>query len=183
MAFHPHRGRSATPAWRRWSRRTRGCAPVLAKAGMPALRRREGGFAGLVRHRLRPAAFDRERGRDLGPAVRGVRSVPPRHGAAARAPTSSRGSACRSRRSRRSRRSATAIAKGHIDLDAVADDGGRRGARGADRAARHRAVDRRHLSAVLPRPCRRLAGRRPRACRKRRASRSACDSGPTPRRW
>ena len=159
--------------WRR-------CSP---KAGMPALRRREGGFAGLCAIVCGAAAFDRERGRDPGPAVRGVRSVPPRRAAAARAPTSSRGSACRGRRSRRSRRSARRSPEGTIDLDARRRHGGRRRARGADRAARHRAVDRRHLSAVLPRPCRRLAGRRPRACRRRRASRSACGSGRTPRRW
>ena len=44
---------------------------------------------------------------------------------------------------------------------------GRRGARRADLAARHRSVDRRHLSPVLPRPRRRLAGRRPRLARGR----------------
>src|SRR4029079_18370927 len=36
------------------------------------------------------------------------------------------------------------------------------GPRRADRAAWHRPLDRRHLSFVLPRQCRRLAGRRPR---------------------
>ena len=57
---------------------------------------------------------------------------------------------------------AASIAKGELDLDAVGQQRCRRRACGADRDARHRAVDRRYLSAVLPRPCRCLAGRRPR---------------------
>ena len=114
-----------------------------------------------VRHRLRPAALDRERRRDLRPAVRGLRSVPSRRGAP---------------RAHRQARAARPV--GAQDQDDQGDrqggrqgphrsrrgrqHGGRRRACGADRAARHRPVDRRHLSAVLPRPCRRLAGRRPR---------------------
>ena len=50
--------------------------PVLKLTGMPALRRREPGFAGLARDRLRPAVVDRERRGDLGPGQRRVRSVP-----------------------------------------------------------------------------------------------------------
>ncbi len=49
--------------------------PVFEIAGMPALRRREPGFAGLAAHRLRPAIVHRERRGDLGARQRRVRSV------------------------------------------------------------------------------------------------------------
>ena len=136
-------------------------APVLEKSGMPALRRREGGYAGLcaivcgqqlstasaaaIRDRLF-AAFDpfhhdtvrlarADKLERLGLSNAKIKSI---------------------------KAIGKAISQGHIDLDAVGGDGSRPGACRADRAARHRAVDRRHLSAVLPRQCRRLAGRRPR---------------------
>ena len=133
-----------------------------------------------LRHRLRPAAFDRERGRDPRPAVRGVRSVPSRHGAAG---------------ARRQARAARPVAaQDQVDQgDRACDRQGRhrlstrsppwrptRRTR-AGRAARHRAVDRRHLSAVLPRPCRRLAGRRPRLAGGGAHRASACGSGRMPK--
>ena len=40
--------------------------PILELTGMPALRQREPGFAGLARDRLRPAIVDRERRRRSG---------------------------------------------------------------------------------------------------------------------
>ena len=49
--------------------------PIFELTGMPALRQREPGFAGLAAHRLRPAALDRERRGDLGAAHGRVRSV------------------------------------------------------------------------------------------------------------
>ena len=161
-AHHSHPGRSGNGGRRRSSSRIRSWEPVFAKirhAGDPPP---GGRLCRAVLHRLRPAGFDRQRGGDPGAAVRGVRSIPPRYRAAGARRISSRGLACRGRRSSRSRRSARPSPKGHIDLDAVA-------AMEADQA--HAAltalhgigpVDRRHLSAVLPRQCRRLAGRRPR---------------------
>ena len=146
------------------SRRTRGSRRCWRRPACPACAGATAGFAGLCRDRLRPAAFDRQRrARSGAGCCGGVRSVPSRRAAARARRASWRGSACRGRRSRRMKAIGAAIAKGQIDLDAVAAHGGRRGARRADRAARHRPVDRRHLSAVLPRQRRRLAGRRPRA--------------------
>ncbi len=58
---------------------------------------------------------------------------------------------------------ARAVAAGDIDLEALAQHDADDCARIAHRAARHRAMDRRHLSSVLPGPRRRLAGGRPRA--------------------
>ncbi|MGY4329480.1 hypothetical protein ACVWWG_003897 [Bradyrhizobium sp. LB7.2] len=46
--------------------------PVLATAGMPALRRRVAGFCRDRAYHLRAAALDRERRGDLGPAVHSV---------------------------------------------------------------------------------------------------------------
>ena len=49
--------------------------PILELTGMPALRQREPGFAGLAAIVMRPAALDRERRGDLGTAHGRVRSV------------------------------------------------------------------------------------------------------------
>ena len=134
---------------------------VLSRAGRPPLRRRPDGFAGLasivVSQQLSTASAAAIWGRltvafdpfDHAAVLRARRPGSP-------APACRRRKSARSRRSRsdRSRRARPRRARGQA---------GRRGACGADRGARHRPVDRRHLSAVLPRPCRRLAGRRPRA--------------------
>ena len=101
-------------------------APIRAgagagKTGEPPLRRREGGYRRAVRHRLRPAALDRERGRDPG---RLFAAFDPFHHDTcvlrARA-TSSRGSACRAPKIKTIKEIGKAIAKGTIDLDALAD--------------------------------------------------------------
>ena len=94
-------------------------APVAEKAGAFCLAPARGRLCRPVRHRLRAAAVDRERGGHPQPAVRRLRSVSITTRCAARAPTSSSGSACRRPRSRRSARSAKPLAKGHIDLGAV----------------------------------------------------------------
>ena len=44
--------------------------PILERTGMPALRQREPGFAGLAAIICRPAGLDRERRGDLGPGLR-----------------------------------------------------------------------------------------------------------------
>ena len=56
-------------------------APVLDKAGEPAIAARRARLPGPCPHHLRPAILDRQRGRDLGPAAGGLRSVPPRRAA------------------------------------------------------------------------------------------------------
>ena len=140
--------------------------PVAEKAGAFSLRRREAGFPGLCaivcgQQLSTAAARDNPR-----PVVCRLRSVSSRRRTRARAPTSSNGSACRPPRSSRSRKSARPSPKGHIDLDAVGNMDADAGARNADRAAWRRTVDRRHLSAVLSRPCRCVSVRRSRGCRK-----------------
>ena len=159
----------ALQAGRREGRRLRAAPP-------------RGGLCRAVRHRLRPAAFDRERRGDPRPAVRRLRSVPSRHGAAR---------AHRQAQAARPVRAEDQVDQGNRQGDRQGphrprrgrQHGGRRGARGADRAARHRAVDRRHLSAcsasATPTPGRPAIS----PCRRRRASPSACASGRTPRRW
>ena len=136
--------------------------PLLAQAGRPPLRRRKDGFAALIAiivaqqlstasanaiwGRLE-AAFDPFepdailKARPAGLArLRAVRTQNPRHKGDRARGQKRRAAACRPCRDR-----------------------GRRRARRADRRARDRSVDRRHLSAVQPGPCRRLAGRRSRA--------------------
>ena len=147
----------------------------------PALRRREGGFAGLCAIVCGAAAFDRQRRRDLGTAARGVRSVPPRRACGARARDQLARLGLSAPKISTIKAIAQAIANGTIDLDALAAMEADEAHDGADRAARHRAVDRRHLSAVLPRPCRRLAGRRPRAAGGGAHRVRAAQRGRTPR--
>ncbi len=78
---------------------------------------------------------------------------------------------------------AKAIEAKHIDLARARRHAGRRRACGAGRAARHRPVDRRHLSARLHRPCGRVAGRRSRAAGSRAHRLRSAASGRPPRRW
>ena len=79
-----------------------------------------GGLCRAVLHRLRPAAFDRQRGGDPGAAVRGVRSVPPRYRAAGARRQARAARPVAGPRSSRSRKSARPSPEGHIDLNAVA---------------------------------------------------------------
>ncbi len=132
---------------------------VLSRAGRPPLRRRPDGFAGLasivVSQQLSTAsakaiwarlkeAFD-----------------PFDHAAVLRA----RSPQARARRPLRAENShAQGHRKSHRSRRARSSRAGREaGGRGSCRAHRgswHRPLDRRHLSSVLPRPCRRLARRR-----------------------
>ena len=102
------------------SRRIRARRRCCRQAGHAGAAPARGGLCRAVRHRLRAAALDRQRRRDLGPAGRGVRSVPPRRGAARARRTGWRGSACRRPKIKTIKAIAKAIAEAHIDLDAVA---------------------------------------------------------------
>ncbi len=187
VVLHPHRSRSRCrdrPPGRRRSALRHGAGAGRAAAAAAAAGRlcRPGLDRGLA------AALDRQRESDLGTAHRGVRSVRPRRGAArafgqarARRPVGAEDSHAQSdRQGHRSRRPRSARAGRQT---------GRRGARRADRGARHRPLDRRHLSSVLPRPCRRLAGRRPRVARGDAAAARARDApdrqrmGPLAESW
>ena len=141
------------------------CCPRRAAAAAPA--------AGRIRRarldRGVAAALDRQRQGDLGTADRGLDPLDHGRCARGRQACARRPVGAEDPHPEGDRQRSTAARSIFRAARKPADEG----ARGADRAARHRALDRRHLSPVLPRPCRRLAGRRPRACRRRRASRSA----------
>ena len=68
----------------------------------------------------------------------------------------------------RTLRAVAAACRDGLDFDRLATLPGRRGARPPDRDQGHRPVDRRHLSAVLPRSRRYLSGRRPGAAQRGR---------------
>ena len=175
---YPYRSRPAMPRWRAGRAGSRARRRCWQRPACPALRRREGGYAGLCAIVCGQQLSTASAAAIRGTAVRGLRSVPSRRDTAGARRQARHGSACPSRRSSRSRRSRTAIAKGHIDLDARRGDAGRRGACRAHRAARHRPLDRRHLSAVLPRQRRRLAGRRSRVAGVGAASPSSSSERP-----
>ena len=86
---------------------------------MPALRRREGGYAGLCAIVCGQQLSTASAARDPRPAVRGVRSVPSRRGAA-RARRQARAARPVGAKIKSIKAIGTAIAKGQIDLDAVA---------------------------------------------------------------
>ena len=137
---------------------------VLSRAGRPPLRRRPDGFAGLasivVSQQLSTASAKAIWGR-LTEAF-----DPFDHAAVLRARSARLARAGLSAPKIRTLKAiAKAIDRGELDLPALVGNAGRRGACGADRGARHRPLDRRHLSAVLPRPRRHLARRRPRSAR------------------
>ena len=99
------RRRSAAQAGRRQGRRLQPAPP-------------RGRLCRPVRHRLRPAALDRERRRDPQPAVRRIRSVSSRHGAAARADKLKR-LGLSAAKIKSIKEIGKAVAKAHIDLTAV----------------------------------------------------------------
>ncbi len=108
-----------------------------------------------------PAALDRERGGDLGPAHRDARSARRRRFfARPGAASETRGTVGGEDPHAQIHRLGAQIR--HVRPCGAGRSSGRRSACGAHRAAWHRAVDRGYLFAVLPRPSRRLAGRRPR---------------------
>ena len=159
-AHHSHPGRSGN------SRRCPHQAGSALAAGFRQKRHAgdpppRGRLCRAVLDRLRPAGLDRLGGGDPRPAVRGVRAVPPRYGSA---------HAQRQARPPRPVETEDQDGQGNRPCDFQKahrprrrrHDGGRPGACGADRAARHRSLDRRHLSLVLPRQRRRLAGGRSR---------------------
>ena len=170
------------PRWRRWSRPTRGSPLCSRAAGRPPLRRRPGGFEGLasivVSQQLSVASASAVWAR-LGAAL-----DPFHHEAMRRARTSTLQRAGLSAPKIRTLKAvAAAIDAGRDRPRRARRDRGRRGPRPAHRAARHRALDRRHLSVDLPGPCRRLAGRRPRAAGGRAHRVRARQRGRRPRRW
>ena len=131
---------------------------VLARAGRPPLRRRADGFAGLasivVSQQVSTASAKAIWGR-LAEALdpldhTAVLRARPRAGAPASAPKI---------------RTLKALARRSIAATSICPRWSTNrptSARRADLAARHRPVDRRHLSPLLPRPRRHLAGRRSR---------------------
>ena len=155
---------------------------VLSRAGRPPLRRRPDGFAGLasivVSQQLSTASAKAIWGR----LTAGLRSVRSCRGAARtfgparprRTVGTENPHAQGDRKGDRSRRARPSRAGG---------DAGRRGACGADRGARHRPLDRRHLSSVLPRPWRRLARRRPRVARGGATAARTRDATERRKRW
>ena len=132
---------------------------LMATAGRPPLRRRPDGFAGLaaiiVAQQLSTASANAIWGRlaaafdPLDPAAI-MRARPAR---LARLGLSAP-------KIRALKAIARAVARGDLGARRARRTCRRGRARGAHRRARHRAVDRRHLSVVLPRSRRRLAGRR-----------------------
>ena len=134
---------------------------ALSLAGRPPLRKRADGFAGLasivVSQQLSTASARAILAR-LEAAL-----DPLDHAAVLRARTPKLARAGLSAPKIRTLKAiAKAVDRGELDLPALVELPADDAHRAADRDARHRPVDRRHLSAVLPRPCRRLAGGRPR---------------------
>ena len=128
------------------------------------------------------AAFDRERQRDLGTAGRGLRSVRAGSDPARARRRGWRGLGCPRPKSARSRKSPAPSQRGELALAAL-------GELPAEEA--HAALTAVHgigpwtadiYLLVLPRPCRRLAGRRPRLAGSRQARFQACRHGRPPRR-
>ena len=174
----PHRRRSARPALAAADPR-RSAADAGRRQGRrlrPAPAR--GGISRPVRHRVRPAAVDRERRAIWGrlfaafdpfhhDTVRAARTDKlARLGLSARQDQVDPGN----RQGRRQRPASISTAVGNMDADAAH----------AALTALHGIgpVDRRHLSAVLPRPCRCLAGRRSRGAGSRAHRASGCASAP-----
>ena len=94
-------------------------APCWRRPACRALRRRDGRLRGAVPHRLRPAALDRQRRRDLGPLCRrrSIRSIMTR---VRRSRADKLARLGLSRPKIKSMKAiGAAIAKGQIDLDAV----------------------------------------------------------------
>ena len=177
----PHRRRFAgraravdpapTRVWRRWRKKP---APSPCAGARPAL---PGCAPSSAASSSRPPAPPPSAPGCSPPSIRFITTR-----CARRAPTSSSGSASPRPRSNRSARSARPIAKGQHRSRRGRQHGRRRRARRAHRAARRRPLVRRHLSVVLPRPCRCLSGRRSRRAGIRAHCASACASDRTPRR-
>ena len=181
---HPHPHRSRSRSRHRGADRARSALGAVS-ASAPGGRRCAAARAACgprADHRV-ATGLGRERRRDLRPPRGDRRSVRPHRGAA--------------------RAQGQAPARRPVECEDQDAEGNRQGdretarsismrsptfrpttrMRALDAAARHRPVDRRHLSARLPRPCRRLAGGRPRAAGSRaRRLRSAQRVRP-PRRW
>ena len=145
------------PHWRRSGKADPRFTALVAQAGRPPLRRRPDGFPRSCRHHCGTAASTASANASGdGLPQHSIRSNPRPSCAPVR--RGWRGSGCRRPKFARSRRS-------HVPSSAT--NGARRarqpfrrrGARGAHRRARHRPVDCRHLSAVLPRSRRCMASR------------------------
>ena len=148
------------------TRRDRRLRPVLRVAGPVPLRRAAPGFTGLARvvvgQQLSIASAEAIWTRFAAAFPGGARPMPRAADERRSAP-----SAFRTPRSRRSAPSLRPMPTG-LDLDGLADAPRRRGPCPPHRDQGHRPVDGRRLSPLLPRPCRRLPGRRPRAPERRR---------------
>ena len=181
VPFHPHRNRPRSrhrppgrcrPALRRGAvaRRTAAAAAASGRLRRPSLDR------GLA------AALDRERESDLGPAHAAF--DPFDHTAVLRARSARLARAGLSAPKIRTLKAiAKAIDRGELDLPALVGDAGRRGARSADRGARHRSLDRRHLSSVLPRARATPGPPATSRCKRRRDCCSTSRRGRRRRRW
>ena len=136
-------------------------AALLATAGRPPLRRRPDGFAGLaaiiVAQQLSTASASAIWGR----LAAAFDPLEPAAILRARATRLAR-LGLSAPKIRALKEIARAVLRGELALATLADLPADDGARRADGRSRHRPVDGRHLSLVMPRSCRCLAGRRPR---------------------
>ena len=115
----------------------------------------------LGRHHRGATAFDRQRRGDLATACRGLRSARA-GGHPARAAARLARLGLSAPKIRALKEIARAVAARRARAGNAGRPSRRYGARRADRRSWHRSVDGRHLSLVMPRSCRCLAGRRPR---------------------
>ena len=156
--------------------------PILQVAGMPALRRRQPGFAGLA-----AIVCGQQFSTQSAAAIWGRVAAafePFHHDAIRRARADRLGRLGLSiAKIKTLKNLARELAAERLNLELLGGNGRRRRPRRADRAARHRPVDRGHLSAVLPGPWRRLAGRRPRGAGSDAARARTSTRARPPSRW
>ena len=137
-------------------------AALIARAGRPPLRRRPDGFAGLVATVVSQQLSTASASAIWGRLAAAFDPMEPQAIMRAR-PVRLARLGLSAPKIRALKEIARAVASGRLALASLADIGRRRSPRGADRYPRNRSMDRRHLSVVMSRPCRCLAGRRSRA--------------------
>ena len=144
-------------------------AALIAKAGRPPLRRRSDGFAGLASTVVSQQLSTASAGAIWGRLAAAFDPVEPAAIIRARKERLAR-IGLSAPKIRALKEIARAVVRGDLALATLGDIDADAAHARTHRRSRHRAVDRRHLSARLPRPCRCLAGRRPGAA----GSRTSC---------